>query len=46
MDNKKVHPLDPQSRWVLEEDRVEAEVATVDADPEAATEVAAITSLH
>ena len=45
-DNKKVHPLEPQLRWVVEEDRVEAVVAAVYMYPEAAAEVAFIAPLH
>ena len=43
---KKVNPLDPQSRWVVDGYRVEAALAAVDADPEAVAEVASITPLH
>ena len=43
MINKKVNPLEPQSRWVVEDDKVEAAVA---ADIIAAAEVSAITPLH
>ena len=43
MDNKKFHPLGPQPRCVVEEDRVEA---AVDMNPEAGIKVEAVTSLH
>ena len=43
MYKKKVYPLEPQARRVVEADKVEAEV---DVDPEAAADVAAITPLH
>ena len=47
--NKKLYPLEPQSRLVVEDDRLEATVAmvsTVDTDSEAVEEAAAITLLH
>ena len=45
-DNKKVQLLETQSIWVVEEVRVDATLYVVEADPEAASEVAAITPLY
>ena len=43
---KKVHSLELQSRLVVEEDRIEADVAAVPVYPEAVAEAVAITPLH